>query len=160
MRLLLMRHGVAEDPGPATDYRDEIRALTSDGVTKMRLASEGLKRLTLGVEEIISSPLVRCVQTAAIVGSALGLDATEDARLRPGTDLDAVADLLLEHPDTETILLCGHQPDMSQLVFDLTGGSVVFKKGTLAVIDVTTPRPNGAHLVALYPPATLRALAN
>ncbi len=155
-----MRHGVAEDAGPATDYRDEPRALTPDGAAKMRTAAEGLARLAPGIEEIISSPLVRCMQTATIVADALGLEPSQDDRLRPGADLDAVADLLLEHPDTETILLCGHQPDMSQLVFDLTGGSVAFKKGTLAILDLTTPRPNSAHLAALYPPATLRALAN
>ena len=159
MKLLLMRHGVAEDAGPATDYRDEPRALTPEGTARMQTAARGVERLALGIEEIVSSPLVRCAQTAAIVAAALGLEPTQDERLRPGADLDLVADLLLEHPDTDTILLCGHQPDMSQLVFDLTGGSVVFKKGTLAALELAAPRPDRAHLTALYPPATLRTLA-
>lgn len=159
MRLLLLRHGVAEDAGPATGFEDEPRALTAEGTEKMRAEARGIERLALDIEEIISSPLVRCVQTATIVAETLGIEPAQDRRLRPGADLDAVADLILEHPDTDTILLCGHQPDMSQLVFDLTGGSVAFKKGTLAVLDVTTPRPNGAYLTALYPPATLRTLA-
>jgi phosphohistidine phosphatase SixA len=159
MRLLLLRHGVAEDAGPATAFEDEPRALTAEGTAKMQAEARGIERLALGIEGIISSPLVRCVQTATIVADALGIEPAQDRRLRPGADLDAVADLILEHPDTDTILLCGHQPDMSQLVFDLTGGSVAFKKGTLALMDVTAPRPNGAYLTALYPPATLRTLA-
>lgn len=154
-----MRHGVAEDAGPATGFRDAERALTADGVEKMRAAARGMMRLALGIEGIVSSPLVRCVQTATIVGDALGIAVTQDARLRPGADLDGVADLLLEHPDAGTILLCGHQPDMSELVAELTGGVVVFRKGTLAVMDVSGVRPHGGHLTALYPPATLRVLA-
>ncbi len=51
-------------------------------------------------------------------------------RLAPGMDIDGVEDLLIEHPDAETMLLCGHQPDLSLLVAALTaGGSVEFRKG-------------------------------
>lgn len=159
MRLLLMRHGVAEDAGPATGFRDESRALTAEGVSKMRTAALGMARMELGVEAIVSSPLVRCAQTASIVADALAVPASEDARLRPGADLDAVADLLLEHPGMRAILLCGHQPDMSGLVAELTGGMVAFRKGTLAIIEMNTPRSHGGHLTALYPPTTLRLLA-
>lgn len=159
MRLLLMRHGVAEDAGPATGFRDEPRALTADGAARMEVAARGVARLGLGIEVVVSSPLVRCRQTASIVAGALGLGVTEDDRLRPGADLERVADLLLEHPDAGTVLLCGHQPDMSGLVAELTGGMVAFRKGTLAVLEMDRPRPHGAHLSALYPPASLRALA-
>ncbi len=159
MRLLLLRHGVAEDAGPATGFQDEPRALTADGTAKMQLAARGVARLNLGVEAVVSSPLVRCVQTATIVAEALGLPVVQDARMAPGADLDAVADLLTEHPDAGTVLLCGHQPDMSSLVAELTGGMAAFRKGTLAVMEMERPRPHGAHLAALYPPAALRALA-
>lgn len=158
--MLLLRHGVAEDAGPSTGFRDEPRELTANGAAKMEAAARGIARLGLGIEVVVSSPLVRCVQTATIVATELGLPITEDGRLRPGADLDAVADLLLEHPDTDTILLCGHQPDMSTLVLELTGGMAAFRKGSLAVMEVERPRPRGAHLTALYPPAALRKLAD
>jgi len=72
--------------------------------------------------------------------------------------LDAVADLLLEHPGSECVLLCGHQPDMSGLVAELTGGMAEFRKGTLAVIEADALRSRGGYLKALYPPSTLRSI--
>ena len=158
MRIVLMRHGIAEDAGPATDFRDEPRALTAEGVERTRAAARGLARLALGIEEVVSSPLVRCRQTAQIVGATLDIAPTEDERLRPGAELDTVADLLLEHPDTGCILLCGHQPDMSGIAAELTGGLMEFRKGAVAVIETDRLRPRAGVLRALYPPAALRAL--
>jgi hypothetical protein len=45
------------------------------------------------------------------------------------------------------------------VVAELTGGGAVeFRKGSLAVLDLSAPRPGGARLRALYPPAALRLL--
>lgn len=157
--LLLLRHGIAEDAGPATGYEDAPRALTEDGIVRMRLAAAGVAALGLGVDTILSSPLVRCRQTAEIVAAALGLPVSLDARLAPGMDLDGVEDLLIEHPDAKAALLCGHQPDLSRLVAALTaGGAVEFRKGSLAVLGTEAPRRGGGRLRALYPPAALREL--
>lgn len=154
-----MRHGVAEDAGPATGFRDEPRALTDEGRARIELAARGLTRLRLGVEVILTSPLTRCRQTADIVGAALRVPVQEDRRLAPGAELDDVADALLPHPEAGCVLVCGHQPDMSSIVAQLTGGLVEFRKGTLAVIEVDALRAHGGYLRALYPPASIRALA-
>jgi phosphohistidine phosphatase len=124
----------------------------------MIAAARGLLRLDLGIRGIVSSPLVRCAQTAQIVGEALGLEPALDTRLRPGCDLDAVADLLMEHPESDRMLLCGHQPDMSGVVAELTGGMAEFRKGALAVLEVDALRPRGGYLTALYPPVALRSV--
>jgi phosphohistidine phosphatase SixA len=159
MRLLLLRHGVAQDAGPETGWSDEPRALTPDGRARMERAARGMAALGVRADAIVTSPLTRCRQTAEIVAAAIGGAPRDDARLRPGADLDAVADLLLEHPDAGAVLLCGHQPDLSDLVGDLTGGGrAEFRKGTLAVLDLEAARPRGGRLRALYPPSALRAL--
>jgi phosphohistidine phosphatase len=158
--LLLLRHGIAEDAGPAIGYDDELRALTEEGAARMRAAAAGMAALDLGVDTIVSSPLVRCRQTGEIVAAALGLGLAQDARLAPGMDIDGVEDLLIERPDARTVLLCGHQPDLSHLVAALTaGGSVEFRKGSLAVLTIEALRRGGGRLRALYPPASLRGLA-
>jgi phosphohistidine phosphatase SixA len=72
--------------------------------------------------------------------------------------LEAAADLLAEHPDAEGVLLCGHQPDLSLLVAELTGGAVELKKGALALIDARAARPHAGVLLALHPPRALRVL--
>jgi phosphohistidine phosphatase len=159
VRLLLLRHGIAEDAGPETGWSDEARALTPEGVARMREAARGMVALGIRADAILSSPLLRCRQTAEIVAAAIGGAAREDPRLRPGADLDLVEDLLLEHPDAGCVLLCGHQPDLSELVAELTGGGrAEFRKGSLAVLDLASARPRGGRLRALYPPAALRML--
>lgn len=159
MRLLLLRHGIAQDAGPDTGWRDEPRALTARGIARMQEEARGMAALGVRADAILTSPLVRCRQTAEIVAAAIGGGVREDARLRPGADLDLVEDILLEHPDAGSVLLCGHQPDLSQLVAALTGGgSAEFRKGSLAILEVASPRPAGGRLRALYPPAVLRAL--
>lgn len=160
MRLLLIRHGIAENAGPATGHRDAPRALTPDGAARMREAARGIAALGLSADAVLTSPLARCRQTAEIVCEQLGGAARDDQRLAPGMNLELLADVLLEHPDATSVLVCGHQPDLSEVVADLTGGGAVeFRKGSLAVLDVGEARPRGGRLRALYPPAALRTVA-
>ncbi len=160
MRLMLMRHGIAEDAGPATGYDDEPRALTDEGRARMEQAAQGLRALGVQASLVLCSPLVRCRQTADIVAAALGLHPVEDPRLRPGMELDDLADVLMLHPGADPVLVCGHNPDLPHAVADLTGGgSVDFRKGTLAVLDVDAVAPRAGRLRALYPPSALRAIA-
>lgn len=157
--LFLLRHGVAEDAGPATGGRDEPRALTAAGALRMQAAARGIRALGIAPDAIFTSPLTRCRQTAEIVAAALGAIPRDDERLRPGMRLNGVEDVLAEHPGVRAPLLCGHQPDLSILVAELTGaGSVDFRKGSLAVLELASRRPPAARLRALYPPAALRLL--
>ncbi len=159
MRLLLLRHGIAEDAGPRTGHRDAPRELTPGGAERMRAAAEGMAALGIGADAVLTSPLIRCRQTADIVCEALGGEPREDRRLAPGMGLDALGDALLGHPDAASVLVCGHQPDLSIVIAGLTGGGhVEFRKGSLAVLDVESARPAGGRLRALYPPAALRLL--
>jgi phosphohistidine phosphatase len=159
MRLLLLRHGIAADAGPAPDDRDGSRPLTPEGAERMRTQARGMARLGIAADAVVCSPLTRCRQTADIVAEAIGADVRSDAGLAPGADLDAVEEALRAHPDADAVLVCGHQPDLSRIVADLTGGAVVgFGRGTLAVLDLTRPRPGGGRLRALYPAAALRLI--
>ncbi len=159
-RLHLLRHGIAEDAGPATGGRDEPRALTGRGIAKMHAAARGMAALDLGVDTVLTSPLTRCLQTATIVCEHIGGAPQQDQRLRPGLDLDALEDVLIEHPDARSVLLCGHEPDLSILVAVLTGGAGLhFRKGALAVLDLEACRPRGGRLRGFYEPGLLRMVA-
>jgi phosphohistidine phosphatase len=125
----------------------------------MRAAARGMRALGIAPDLVLTSPLVRCRQTAEIVCEALGGTPVEDPRLKPGMRLGDLEDALLDHPGAKSPLVCGHEPDLSEIVAELTGGGMVdFKKGGLAILDVETPRPGGGRLRALYPPAALRLL--
>ncbi len=69
MPLLLVRHAVAEDAHP---LGDEARALTAEGRAAFRAHARKLARLT-PMTGIVTSPLVRAVQTAELLAEAFGL---------------------------------------------------------------------------------------
>ena len=125
----------------------------------MRAAAVGMRALGIEPDLVLTSPLVRCRQTAEIICEALGGTPVDDPRLRPGMRLDDLEDALLEHPGAAAPMVCGHEPDQSQVIAELTGGGMVeLKKGSLAILDVESLRPGRGRLRALYPPATLRLL--
>ena len=127
----------------------------------MRRAAAGMEALRLAPGLLLTSPLTRCAQTADIVGERLGVEPVIDERLRPGMGVSDVADIVAERPGLDELMLCGHQPDLSLLVGDLVGGAFVeFKKGALADLDVSSMRPAGASLSALYPPRALRRIGD
>jgi len=126
-----MRHGPAEDDSPTG--RDADRALTLEGRERTR----GVGRELVGAGEvpltIITSPLVRALQTAEIVAAATDLENrvrdAKDAGGAPGTvevrremapGGDALS-LVLELAKTgrKRAMIIGHEPDLSILISQL-----------------------------------------
>ncbi|MEI7521575.1 MAG: histidine phosphatase family protein, partial [Thermoleophilia bacterium] len=95
--LVLMRHGVAED----IDSRatDDERELTAAGRADADLAAQGLVALGIRPDVVVSSPLIRCHQTAEMVARAAGCALHDDARLAPGMTTDDLLDLVIDFPD-------------------------------------------------------------
>lgn len=155
--LVLMRHGVAEDDHPGGD---SARRLTDHGLARAALAARGLVALGIHPRLVLSSPLVRCRQTADLVAAAAGCAVQEDARLAPGMTTDALLDAVLEHPDAGVIVACSHQPGLGHAVADLTGCAPVdFRRPGAAVVRLDRPRHGGGTLWAVLPPRVLRAAA-
>lgn len=156
-RLYFLRHGLADHPHYQGD--DALRPLSREGELRMRHEAGYLAGLDLGLDVILSSPLVRATQTAAIVAGRLGLAdrVLEEPRLGPGFDTEGLLEILRELPDAHRrILLVGHEPGFSTVVGAITGGSaVVVKKGGLARVDVDDPDAPAGRLVWLLPPAIL-----
>ena len=53
------------------------------------------------------------------------------------------------------MLVVGHEPDFSQVVYDLTGARVDFKKGGIAAVRV---QRGGGELLVLLRPRELESL--
>ncbi|RJS15207.1 histidine phosphatase [Corallococcus sp. H22C18031201] len=73
--LLIVRHAVAED---SNSLGDEARALTSEGRIAFRQHARKLAR-RVPLRGILTSPLVRAVQTAELLADAFGLSEVEVA---------------------------------------------------------------------------------
>ncbi len=166
LELYLVRHAVAAERGP--DYPDDDqRPLTPDGVEKWRAAVAGLRRLGLQVDVVLTSPLVRAADTAAVLAAGLKPKprvVTVD-ELRPGARLaDVVAAVTAQAGARRAsrLALVGHEPDLGELAAKLLGarGAVEFKKGAVCRIDVTRATPGGPGLLRWFlPPRALRDIA-
>src|SRR5689334_6958352 len=108
-----MRHGVAAEEGHGT-AGDFNRKLTVDGRTEVEKVARGLRRMDVEFDWIVTSPLLRALETAQIVAAAYGdkspFDVTDE--LRPGNPGDALLKFLCNHPTRKSILLVGHEPDL------------------------------------------------
>jgi phosphohistidine phosphatase len=151
----LLRHGDAVPHGAVPDFQ---RALTEKGVTQARAAGAAIAALGLHFDAVYSSPKVRARDTARMACEAAGatMEVTPVDAIAGGFDRSDLRDLLAGHRDGERVLLVGHEPDLSQLVHDLSGGRVDFKKGGLAGLRVE--RGSG-ELLALLRPAELSHIA-
>lgn len=119
MKVYVMRHGPAEDDSPTG--RDADRALTSSGRDRTRSVARALLDGAEAPVQIISSPLVRALQTAEIVAAVSGVDAVEVRReVAPGGDAIALIGELLR-AGKRRVMLVGHEPDLSMLVLRLVG---------------------------------------
>ena len=160
--LYLIRHAVAADPSPAY-ATDAVRPLTEEGIERWRQQVRGLRTLDVEVEMILTSPYVRCRQTAEILAEGLpGPPAVIvfDA-LRPGGRIGDVLDGVGDYRQAGALALVGHEPSIGSLAAQLMGapGTIPFKKGAVCRIDVETFPPRGAgQLVWLLPPKVLRRL--
>src|SRR5215471_11500426 len=115
MRLTLIRHGEAGDDAP----RDEDRALTKRGRADGRRVGRAFARRGVRFSAVVSSPLVRAVQTAEIVVSAMDqrLRVTISDALLPEARPQNVVNLLQSLTDTdgESVALVAHEPILSRL---------------------------------------------
>lgn len=157
VRLYLMRHGTAADRMTwAAD--DASRPLVERGEAVTRRVAEALARAGASPGAILTSPYPRASQTAEIIADVLGVPggALADERLEPGFAIRDLRSVLAEVVGPDEIMLVGHEPDLSELTADLTGGSrVVFKKSGVARVDLSDlDRPEG-RLVWLAQPALL-----
>lgn len=157
MKVYFLRHGIAWERGEWKGA-DAERPLTSDGIEKLRNTAETLVHLDLGLDAIITSPLVRARQTAEIVAEKLGLRAklSEDKRLASGFNQDQLHVILREHSRANAVMLVGHEPDLSETISKLIGGGrIVMKKGGLALVELPNAQSRRGELLWLLPPKWL-----
>lgn len=152
-QLWLLRHGeaVPHDAGP-----DDERELTARGERQAQAAGAALARLGLELAACYTSPLVRARDTARLACSSLGVEPEEAASLANGFDADAARELLLGHDADARVLAVGHNPSFAQVVHDLTGARVDFKKGGVAAVELSGAR---GELIVLLRPRELETLA-
>jgi phosphohistidine phosphatase len=166
MKLYLLRHGEAAERGDPRYADDALRPLTGAGTREVERLARALRHLEVAFDAIASSPLVRARATAEIVarGQRPRAPVLECAHLAPAGDpKKLVSQLRGLQPVPRSLLLVGHEPDLSGLVaLWCTGGTrlldVAMKKAGLCRLEVETLRAGRcATLEWLVPPRVIAA---
>jgi phosphohistidine phosphatase len=168
VRLLVIRHGIAEDREEAAraGRPDEERTLTEEGRSRMAGAAAGVRTIVPTIDRLAASPLVRAVETAQVVAEEYsGLAVDEVECLAPGAGAEAVVAWLGECGEQETIAVVGHEPDLSELVTYLLSGAtasaVEMKKGAVALVESAGRlQPGSGTLRWLLAPKHLRIIGS
>lgn len=127
MRLFLVRHAEAAPGEP-----DALRPLTPAGRATARALGEQLAAEL--PDAILSSPLLRARETAEAIARATGLTAEPDERLAPGATANDVREAVTQRG--QTVIVVGHQPDCSEILFELTGEQRAFAPGAAAAVEL------------------------
>jgi phosphohistidine phosphatase len=165
IEIYLVRHAIAAERG-AKYPDDRLRPLTAVGARRFATSVRGLASLGVTIDLVLTSPLARARETAALLASNLKtkkppievLDA-----LAPGGRHTAIVEAISRHAKRHRRLaLVGHEPDLGELAARLIGarGNIEFKKGAVCLIDVDAATPGGPGTLRWsLPPRVLRGLA-
>jgi phosphohistidine phosphatase len=162
MDIYFLRHANAGEPrvNPA---KDEKRPIDKLGIEQSHDVGRALAALGVNPEVIISSPLRRANQTAAVVANELGHEdkVITDAALRPEASYEQFQDLLRRHSRRDAIIVVGHNPSMTEFLNNLLSGgvplnAVELKKGAVAKVEKNDRKP--AVLKWCMPPRVVRSI--
>ncbi len=142
--------------------KDEKRGLDKDGIEQCGYIGRALSALGVQVETILSSPLKRSTQTAALVGNEMGHEGkllTESA-LRPQAGFAEFQKMLEKYARQDAILLVGHNPNLSEFLGRVISGNgseavIELKKGAVAKVEM---RRSAGSLSWCITPRILRTL--
>ena len=166
MKLIFVRHGLAGDKVKyaLSGKPDSGRPLTAKGVKKMKKGAAGLKKITGGVDAVVSSPYLRAVQTAEILAKKLGIkQVRKTVSLTPTGRLTELLSYIRKFAPGATVVLAGHEPYLSCIVSQFLRGPgqsfVSIGKGGACMVEFKErPAPGKAALVWLLEPGQLQRL--
>ena len=164
MEIFLLRHAIAieraEHDGP-----DEDRALMEEGRRELKRVARAMRTMHLSFDVIFSSPLLRALQTAEIVAASLRMK----NRLRVTDQLvpsmpagKQIAWLNRLRPSPESVMLVGHEPNLSELMSHLLTGkrllTIHFRKAGLCKVTSERIAAGSATLEWLLTPKQMKRM--
>ena len=136
--LYIVRHAWAGERDHQKYPDDRLRPLTTEGRDRMRAIVKKLAKRGFAPSRLITSPLVRCRQTADIIAEVIGgkVPIIEREELAPGSDLAGLlASRDAQQPKSAWV---GHEPDLGEITARLLGdgsSGIAFSNGAVAGIE-------------------------
>lgn len=160
MNLYFLRHGSAGQRN-SDSVADHKRPLDKEGKQQCILLGTVLSSMKLQFDCVISSPLKRALQTAALVGTETGYEKKIQlsTALAPTGTWSDFQNLLKTVSHCDDVLIVGHNPNLPEFLHRLLvpkGGrpAVRIRKGAIAAVDMER---GPAILQWLIDPRILRA---
>ncbi|MBS1849774.1 MAG: histidine phosphatase family protein [Acidobacteria bacterium] len=161
MIIYFLRHASAGER-LESPKKDEKRALDKEGIAQCSSMGRALAALDTQVDLILSSPLKRAAQTAALTGNEMGYEGklVLENGLRPEAAFADFRKMLDKYSRLEALLLVGHNPNLSEFLGRCISdngceASIELKKGGVARIEMAR---NSASLQWYITPKLVRAL--
>lgn len=154
MKLILVRHAKAQDR--SLGILDLERPLLEIGIERLQQVVPELRKLTAEDRDIAlwASPAARSQETAILIGQGLGLDHISTFAFIYHGERSKLIEALRTHKQLKTLILVGHEPDLSEWIGHLTGEYHELRTAGFAVLEVTNLDPPEAHITATMQPDT------
>jgi phosphohistidine phosphatase len=164
MELLIVRHAIACERDAERWPDDRERPLSARGVLRARQAARGVRKLMRRPVSVLSSPLLRARQTAAILSEYAGWPRASLCPLLAPEASPAAVLALLARSHESRVALVGHQPGIGRLLVSClpaARGAAAFEMRKMAIAVVGfdgAARAGHGTLRMLVPPRLLRAV--
>lgn len=143
MDVYIIRHAQALDRSAPID--DGHRPLTARGRKDAHRLGRLLRKEEVTLDAIVTSPLVRAVETAELVAVGLEFEGALEVapELGPGRDpLDVVREVLLPRADLEAVAVVGHEPQLGALLGLLRHADEQVAPAKATVVRLKWPGPD------------------
>lgn len=161
MRLLLVRHAIAEVRDPKQWPDDADRPLSPRGVERFAAACKGIRAIEAAPTVVLASPYRRAAHTAELLTEHADWPAAQVSSALADGELRGEVDLLRGFAAESSVALVGHEPHLSRLAsWLLTGDEAAlgfeWRRGGLAVLTLLAVEGGAGQLEAFIPPRLLR----
>jgi len=148
MKLIIVRHGKAESDSAMG--RDEDRQLRGRGRRQAQWLGERFAEGVLRPRLILVSRYARAMATAEMIGGAVGCPLEVAAGLESGRRPSDAVELIGAHSAADPLMVVGHNPQLSELIWLLTRGMPAeeagLRTGEAVILEVDPADPIGtAH---------------
>jgi len=150
MRLWIIRHGKADQESPTG--RDEHRLLRDRGRRQAEWLGVALRDSDAPPSLILSSGLLRAIETARIIQDSLGCPLLVEPALETGHAAEDALRLVTSHADADSLAVVGHNPQLESLAGMLVRSDTVATPGirTGQALELAlTLASNGAPFASL-----------
>ena len=172
MELFILRHG--ESIKKINRITTKGGSLTYLGVSEIKSIANSIKKLSIKIDLILTSPISSCKQTAEIINIAfkkkIAIIVCND--LKPEGSFLFFYNEISKYKDASSILIVGHEPYLSNMISDIIsnnngmdrnhngkGINIVLKKTGLSKINITSTVPKfKGELIWLLTPKILKQI--